>query len=244
MPPRSLQRQSSQQGSVTKLPCWPHASRLTIALTRDYSKIVYRYFFERAWMLFALMFLFPVQADGLLRLFGYDDNFISFFPFIRNLYLRLTSVPWIGQIDVGYFHLLDVTLWLSIFIWSSWLIIGLFFLRQYDDFFCRGLSRLADRTRDRGGRVAFYIGSILLFSSAIIVTYASGQDKILRAPEFIFVIKRIPALYFFLVAALYYYTALFWSFTIFTFSWKIFRQKWPGVILWSEEMDSHNRTSK
>ena len=232
---RSVLNKLERQRLRTKLPCWPDASRLTVMLTRDYNQVVYRYFFERAWILFASMFLFPAQADSLLRPFGYDQNFISYFPFLRHLYSKLTSSDAIGpMVSVAYFHFLDVALWLSIILWSSWLIIGLCFLRQYDDFFRQGLSRLAHRMRDR--RVAFYVGWILLLSSAFVVTYGTGEDRILQGPEFVFVVRRIPAVYFFIVAILYYYSGLLWAFTIFTFSWKVFRQKWPGVILYGEEV--------
>jgi hypothetical protein len=107
---------------------------LTVILTKSPYLVVY-FFFLAPPFAFVLPFAFEQQADKALRFFGYDNNFVSSFPFIRSLYFHLTSARWIGPLDVGYFHLLDAIVWGSIFVFGTRLLATLVYLKQYDDFF-------------------------------------------------------------------------------------------------------------
>jgi len=228
-----------------KLPCWPRPSKLTALLTRDIY-IVMCYFFITAWSALALLFGFAKQADNALKIFGDESNFISSFPFIRYLHFRFGLFTWIKPIDIGYFHLLDLTLWISLVFWGIWLALGLIFLRQYDDLFQKRsplisksalLPKIAlARTPIRYLAMPLYVLALLWFLSLpFSITYMIAQDRLLSDPEIVFVINNLTGLFFYFFAILYCYGISFLAIVFLFLSWKMFRQKWPGVILWHED---------
>lgn len=231
-PTRAVSKYSPLAG--IKLPCWPGASLVTVIFTNGIYRVIV-YFSVGPLFAFILLFAFEKQADTALHLFGYDNDFISSFPFIRSLYFHLTSARWIGRLDVGYFHLLDATVWLSLGVWGTWLIAGLAFLKQYDDLFQKRLILLSERIRGR--EVLYYVGWIGLILAPSAITYFSMQDKILRDADIVFIIKRLPGLYFYVFAIVYFYNGAFFSTAALIFAWKLFRQKRRGVILWREELE-------
>src|ERR1700730_10472047 len=70
-----------------KVPCWPGTASYTIFFTRHLNRFIVRYCFLGAIVAFAAMFVFEQQTEEALRLVGYNDVFISSFPFIRDQYL-------------------------------------------------------------------------------------------------------------------------------------------------------------
>jgi hypothetical protein len=75
------------------------------------------------------------------------------------------------------------------------------------------------------------------------ITYLSIQDKIVRDAEIVFLIKHLTGIYFYVFAIAYYYNgALIALFTVFV-AWRLFRQKWPGVVLWREDFEGEARAS-
>jgi len=86
----------------------------------------------------ALMCMFERKADAILGLFGYSKEFASSFPFIKALYLNVVFT--VARIDIGYFHILDVALWVSLVAWTIWLIVGIVLLKAYDPAFRRVFS--------------------------------------------------------------------------------------------------------
>ena len=169
-----------------------------------------------------LMFLFERQADDVLSLIGYNDNFVSYFPFVKNMYFHFIASKKTANISVAHFHILDVVVWLSIVAWGSYLAAGIIHLRLYDDGFRLGLARLSEQYRGR--RLILYISWLFLLSCPILL---SIQPKPLaNNPEMLFVLTYIPEFYFFVVALSYYFCGGFLlSFSIFLFIWKVFHQK-------------------
>lgn len=227
-------RPRSSAPARIRLPCWPGASPLAMILTRGMAAC-----FVVLGLALVLLFPFEKQLNGVLRLLGYDDNFISSFPFLRHLYSRLTSVPWTASTDVGYFHLLDVVVWQSIVVWGTWLGAGIVFLKQYDDYFQKLPILASERTRGRPWVI--YLGWILVPLSAAVIAYVCGQEKSLRDPEIVFVLKRFPGFYFWIFATLYYFGAALFAGGALCAIWTIFRQKWPGIALWHEGLGGRDR---
>jgi hypothetical protein len=225
-----------------KLPCWPDASRLAGLMTGDLSRVVFSYFVIGPFFGFALLFAFDQQLDSVLRLVGYDDNSASYFPFIRDLHSYFVASPSLGHVDIAYFHMLDVVLWLSIAVWGTWFATGIVFIRQYDDFFRVFLYHMSKR--HRGRRLVVYLSWIWVLLIPFVLTFGSMKAKLLRDPQIIFFIARLPKLFFLILAWAYYYCGgLAFSLIALFFIWKIFRQKWPGVVLWRPEMHGEEFSS-
>jgi len=205
---------SNRNPSRIKLPCTPGASRLTVLLTRDLQRITYRYLFIGAFFALVLMAILNSQVDEALKAIGYGDDFVSSFPFIRSLYSHFLSAGLIEREAIGYFHMLDAVVWISIGVWGTWLFLGVLFLRQYDDSF-----RFA-----RDQQVVILLGCALLSLSAAFITYVSTQDKILNDPEFEFFLAHLPTVYFYVLALIYYYTGLFVALGLHFLIWKLCRQ--------------------
>ena len=173
-------------------------------------------------VLILLMFVFEQQVGEALGLIGYDSNSVSYFPFVKNMYLQLASSNRLASIDVTHFHLLDVVLWLSIAVWGSWLAAGIIFLDRYDPMLGSGFSRLSERYRGR--RLYLYFCWIFMLSGPVVMSIPPRLDN----PEVRYVLTHIPKFYFFLVALTYYFCGgLLLSFSVLLLIWfisKTFRQ--------------------
>src|SRR5277367_3339039 len=119
---QSARRYSSDSQKIgpqyVRLPCWPNASAITVLLTRGLKDFITRYVF--AGVLIASFFLFELDdvADKVLYLIGYDHDFVSSFPFIRDFHFSLLSSRMVAHANEADFHLLDAFVWLSIFAWG------------------------------------------------------------------------------------------------------------------------------
>jgi hypothetical protein len=227
--PRALRDTLEDEG--IKLPCWPAAAHSTVLLTRGVYKLA-TWFFVCPLLVFIPLLAFERQVDPMLRLFGYSDEFVSFFPLVRNLQSRLASHRWIKHIDIGYFHLLDAVTWIAIVVWGTWLILGTVFLKQYDDLFQRRSPRMLERFH---GRLwLFYLGGIFFASSPFIITSLGTTDKILSDPQVVFYVNKLTTSYFYPFFVTYYYAPAFSSMGLLFLTWKICREKGPGVVLWHQ----------
>jgi hypothetical protein len=165
-----------------------------------------------------LMFLFERQTNDVLRLAGYNDEFVSYFPFVRNNYFTFISSKKTASISVAHFHILDVVVWLSIIVWGAWLADGIFRLRQCDNGFRLAVARVLERYRGR--RLILYITWLFMLLGPIIV---SIQPKPLADnPEMRLILTYIPQIYFLVVALTYYICGGFLlGFSILLLIWKI-----------------------
>lgn len=172
-------------------------------------------------ILILLMFLFERQVDIALRIVGYSDNFVSYFPFIRNIYFRLVSSHKLASIDVAHFHLLDVAVCLTVAVWGVWLALGVIFIKRYDAGFRVGLLDLLEGYRGR--RVVMYFSWIFALSAPIIMSIPPRLP--LDNPELLFVLRHIPGFYFFAIGLSYYVCGGFMlALSILVLIWKTFCQ--------------------
>jgi hypothetical protein len=181
-----------------------------------------------------LMFVFERQLDDALSAFGYNDDFLSYFPFIKPMYLRFLSSKKTANIGVAHFHILDLVLWLSIAVWGTWLTVVTINFKHYDDGFRLGLSRVSERYR--GQRPFLYISCIFMLFTPVLLTI---QPKPLaNNPEFLFILTYIPQFYFFVVALSYYFIGGLLSMLILILLWKLFWQDRPiDVVLESGQKE-------
>ena len=190
------------------------------------TKIPFRYLLAGGILVILLMFLFERQVDVLLRVFGYNDDFLSYFPFVQNMYLRFVLVKKTANISAAHFHILDLVLWLSVVVWGTCLVAVILNFKHYDDGFRLAVSRLSERYR--GQRSFLYIVWIFMLFGPIIL---SIQPKPLaNNPEFRLVLTYVPQFYFFIVAISYYFAACAWSMSILILIWKLFWQDRPSDI--------------
>ena len=175
-----------------------------------------------------LMFIFEQQVDNALGLVGYSGNFVSCFPFVKNLYFHLVSSNnRLANLDVAHFHMLDVALWLSTVVWGIWLTTGIISLKKYDNAFRLFLPLMSERYRGR--RTFMYFSWIFMLSGPVILSIPPRTP--LDNPEILFVLTHIPKFYFLVVALSYYFCGGFgFSLLALFLIWKIFRQNRPSVV--------------
>jgi hypothetical protein len=180
----------------------------------------------------SLMFVFEHQVDNALRLVGYDSNFVSSFSFLKNLYFHLSSSKRIVRLDVVHFHILDVVLWLSIFVGGSWLALGIIFIRKIDSRVRLGLARLSERCRGR--RLIVFLSWIFMLSGPIVLSMPPREP--LDNPEILFVLNHIPQFYFFFIAQCYYFCGGFMlSLTILLLVWHVLNLSRSNAVLHEED---------
>jgi hypothetical protein len=176
------------------------------------------------------MFLFAQEVDKVLDLIGYDTHVISEFSFIRGWYLRLTEFPPTRNIDLAYFHVLDLTIWLTIAVWANWLVTGVIFLKQYDLFFGGVARRLA-----KVHRAQLFLFLMAVIAMPFALNYGPRPSRLLRDPIIAWFITQVPMLSFTFFAFIYFVYGFVITFIALFILWKLFRQMWPGAVLWSEE---------
>lgn len=221
-------RTRAQPRRRIKLPCWPNASKMTIFLTLGITRFIFRYSFILIPLIFFPMFLFAHEIDRALDLVGYDSQFVSEFPFIRGWYLRMTEFPATRNVELAYFHVLDLAMSLTIAVWASWLVTGIVFLKQYDHFFqIMGGRLLAPHP------VQLSLSFITALALPFILYYGTGSSKIMH--DIAWCITELPILFFTFVAFAYFVYGYIATFGVLFILWKIFRGMWPGAVLWSEE---------
>jgi hypothetical protein len=174
--------------------------------------------------LILLMFVFERQVDSALQLVGYNDNFVSYFPFIGNIYFRLVSSHKLASVDVAYFHLLDVAVCLTVAVWGIWLMLGVIFLNRHGAAVRVGLSYALEGYRGR--RPLIYFTWIFMLSTPIIMSIPPRLP--LDNPELLFVLRHIPGFYFFGIALTYYICGGFvLGLSLLLLIWKTFYQNRP-----------------
>jgi hypothetical protein len=175
------------------------------------------------------IFIFEQQVDNALGLVGYNGNFVSYFPFVKNMYFHLiASNRRIANLDVAHFHMLDVALWLSIVVWGTWLTAGIISLKKYDNAFRLFLPLMSERYRRRL-RFMYFSWAFMLLGPIILSIPPSAP---LENPEILFVLANIPRFYFFVIALSYYLCGGFgFSFLILFLIWRFFHQNRPNVVL-------------
>jgi hypothetical protein len=196
-------------------------------LDNKVTRIPFRYLLVGGMFVILLMFVFEQQIEHALELFGYNDDFVSHFPFLKNMYFNFVSSKKTTNISVVHFHMLDIALCLSIAVWGTCLTTVIINFKHYDNGFRLGLSRISERYRGR--RLILYISWIFMLCGPIIV---SIQPKPLADnPELRFLLTYIPRFYFFVVAQTYYLGGCFWSFSILILIWKLFWQDRPSNVI-------------
>jgi hypothetical protein len=180
----------------------------------------------------AVTFTFDDAAKSFLQATGYNNNFVSFFPFVRSLYFSLLSYGVLERAHLFYFHALDAFVWLSIIVWGVRLIAGVIFLKQYDDlyqtFFLRARETLPF------GRVCPTCVLVAAPFFCMLVIFVMTQPVLLRDPGIAFVIRNYTGVFLFPLPIFYFIFGFFFTHAILLLLWKIFRQHWPGVVLWRE----------
>ncbi|HUD85793.1 MAG TPA: hypothetical protein VMR17_05040, partial [Xanthobacteraceae bacterium] len=86
-----------------------------------------------------------------------------------------------------------------------------------------------------GGRryVAYIVATLVILGM-----FVTTQPSIILDSDLAFVVRHYPKVYFWSISIMYFCVG-FLFFEIFLFCiWKIFRQHWPGTILWHEEEQS------
>jgi hypothetical protein len=189
-----------------------------VLLTRNLNGIIYRYLFPYLCIVFAILLIFAKPLDDLLRPLGYDHDLVSHFPFV--LYSQLISINKNAHI---YFHILDVTVWMSVAVWGTRLIAGAIFLKQYDALYLTVSRRLSDTPL--GVRYVFYAGVVLFVLAIFTIAFVPTQPKMLHDPETNFVVSYLPGVFTFLFALMYYVWGFVFTESALFLLWKIFRQR-------------------
>jgi hypothetical protein len=198
------------------VPCWPDPSRAMVLLTRGVDRFTSDLLLQMPFV-FALLFVFDDFIDRVLRLIGYD-HLVLLQPQYLYLSKRLTDIRFVD------FQVFEITLWLSIAIWGLRLILEAAFLKQYDRFFM---------TFSEPNKLRAYAALII----AIPVIYALLDVKLAFAARLTFVLmKYFPDAYFVLFATLLFWCMRTISANLLFITWKIFRQNWPGVTLWCDDL--------
>jgi hypothetical protein len=171
---------------------------------------------------FAILLVFAKLLDGALRPLGYNDAFVSYFAFVRYLYSHLISFNENYRPYIIYFHVLDITVWISVAVWGIRLVTGVVFLRQYDALYLIVSRRLSKMPL--GFRWAFYSSVIWGASAILAITYVPVQPEMLRHLEINFLVSYLPAAFVFLFALTYYVSGFLITEAALFLLWKLVRQ--------------------
>jgi len=171
---------------------------------------------------FALLFVFDDFIGRALHLLRYDHLIL-----LQAQYLYLSNrLPDIRFVDV---QVLEITIWLSIAIWGLRLILGALFLKQYDKFFM---------TFAEPNKLRAYAALII----TIPVIYVLMDLKLAFGGRSTFMLmKYFPDAYFVLIATLLFWGLRIISANLLFITWKIFRQNWPGIVLWCDDPQQNGR---
>lgn len=200
----------------------PEDSSPAVRLRRKFNRVFSRFFFIAPLPILVLVCVFEREVETVLGMFGYSNEFVSSFPFIKAFYLNVTSTEALGRTGIGYFHILDAALWVSIMAWTIWLIVGVVLLRGYDPFFRRLLAILLPRFG--GSRLSVNLILAVPLPMFLFIAHASAQTKMVAIPEIFLFLKYAPGAFIFLLATTYYYGVVLSAVSILFFIWKLFRQ--------------------
>jgi hypothetical protein len=168
-----------RQQEHTSLPRRPEGSSLAALLRRKINRVFFPYLFGWPLPVLALMCVFAREADTVLGIFGYSDDFASSFPFIKALYRNVASTRSLGTIDIGYFHILDATLWVAIIAWTIWLIAGIVLLKEYD----RVVFSALLLPRFRRSRFLIDLMMLVTLPFFLLGAHSIAQPKLMTSPE-------------------------------------------------------------
>jgi hypothetical protein len=137
----------------------------------------------------------------------------------------------IEDINIAHFHLLDVAMWYLAIVSGVRFFTIFFFLKQYDDYY-RCYQDSLSRSYERYGWRTYIGGLALLMLTPIAV---SNMQFVMRDRELFLFVRYFPRLYFFMILFVYYYAWLICIEIGLLLVWKVFREKWPGAVLWRAE---------
>jgi hypothetical protein len=207
------------------LPCWPNQSRLAVFLTRGLSVWLGQYAFYSVVVIFALIFLFGRQLDNFLWWVGYDSQFVSHFFFLRDQYSYWIGDKRYDQIGVEPFHMLEITIWLSLALWGTRFLAGIIFLKQYDKLYME-MDRMVD------GKARMYIA--LVFGIFVLYVVIELQEFV-NSGAVLLALKQTPKLFFYVISLTYCGGIGMVAKPALFFAWERFRKNRPGAVLWRDE---------
>jgi hypothetical protein len=199
-----------------QIPCWPNQPRIVVLLTRDLDRFTGTFLLSRLPLVFIALFAFDNVIGDVFRLLGYDS-----LGLLKQQYAYASKrLPDLRFVD---FQILKVVAWFSIIISCLRFVFGLMFLKQYD----RRFAMISERSD------IIYLG--LIFFGSALYFLVNIQTHFNVPPVYLFM-QQSPRIYFVLISS-----TLLWSLFLVSTSalfviWKLFRQKWPGVVLWSEDL--------
>jgi hypothetical protein len=198
-----------------QVPCWPNQPRIVVFLTRDLDRFTGRYLLSRLPFVFLALFAFDQAIGDVFRFVGYDS-----LGLLKQQYAyaskRLADLRFVD------FQILEVIVWFSIVTSVARLAFGLMFLKQYDRRFIM-ISEMP---------------SIILYLA--LALFAGGLYCLIRietnfnVPIVYLLMRELPRAYFVLISMMWVVSLFVISSTTSFIVWQLFRQNWPGAVLWSE----------
>lgn len=204
------------------IPCWPNPSRLVLFLTRDVDRFTFPYLTFCMPLIIAPLFVFDDFVGQVLHSIGYNNLVL-----LRGQYAYASSK--VDHLNFADFQILELVVWLSITIWGIRLFLGIIFLREYD----RRFLRVSETHRG-----AVYGAPIMGVGGVYVST---DTELAFHAPAFLLLLRSVPELYFWIMSVLCFCSLwLFSAGTLFVI-WKLFRQNWPGAVLWRDDLEQKGK---
>jgi hypothetical protein len=177
-------------------------------------------------ILFIVMFVLEQPVDDALALIGYNDTFIASFPFVRDQYLYLTATRKIANISVAHFHILDIAVWLSVFMSSARLATIFIFFKYFDIPFQRVSFILSHDKKSTFSAIPPIYRAWLVIVIIVAGFWPMTDIRFqVRVHEWFYVMREFPKVYFCLLSICYYVVSVFTSTICSYLIWKIFRER-------------------
>lgn len=208
------------------LPCWPNQPGIVIFMTKGLSRMLSLYLLYVAPIVFLIMFAVKGPLNRALNLIGFTDDTVSHFAFLREQYYRLIEDGMRKDISIIDYHVLEITILISIAVWGGRFLCGLLFLRQYDKLYLE-ILKYSHPDMLFGWLAGLMIIAVPLTFPGSMTTKGTLVSAVLR---------NSPSAILWAMMA----TCYFWSFCIIAksclfFAWKLFRQYAPWANLWHNE---------
>ncbi len=183
---------------------------------------MFPYLSVRASLAFVALFAFDNLLGQWLHFVGYDS-----LTLLKDAYAYASTR--ISEVKFVDFQLLEIVAWFSIGAWGVRLILGLIFLKQYDARFGAVSARLSTKVYG-----ALFVGAAGLWAAVDVKTQ-------LDTVEFQLLMANFPRVYFSLMSVMWFWSLWGISTSLWFIAWKLFRQNWPGAVLWREQNDPEER---